>query len=116
MACGAVILARDTVFNREVLGDAGVFAAADASAIASSVEKMLEDHALRAELGNAASARAGQHYTWLSVLEEYAEAIEQARGDAPVAGERPERSVGEPAEDFDSLQKLNGSAPWISAQ
>jgi glycosyltransferase involved in cell wall biosynthesis len=75
MAAGAPILARDTVYNREVLGPAGKFVAADSEAIASAVLQMI---ACQAELDEAAQAnlqRAEQHYSWKQVCSDYESAL-----------------------------------------
>lgn len=71
MACGAPILARDTVYNREVLGTAGRFTAPDALSIAATVKAMLADVALQEHLSRESRARVAKEYTWDSVCGRY---------------------------------------------
>jgi glycosyltransferase involved in cell wall biosynthesis len=75
MAAGAPILARDTVYNREVLGPAGKFVTPDSDAIARAVLQMTDN---RAELDEAAQAnlqRAEQQYSWKQVCSDYEVAL-----------------------------------------
>lgn len=76
MAAGAPIVARDTVFNREVLGEAGTFVPAEADQIASSLDRMLRDGALQDAARKLSLERARDEYTWQSVNERYAQALE----------------------------------------
>lgn len=71
MALGAPIVARDTVYNREVLEDAGVFVPADADAIAQGLLRVLGDPALQDRLSAAAATRAREHYSWDAVCHQY---------------------------------------------
>ena len=75
MAAGAPILARDTIYNREVLGQAGKFVAADPDTIAQTVLQMMDN---RTELDEAAQAnvqRAERHYSWTQVCSDYETAL-----------------------------------------
>ncbi len=76
MACGAPTVARDTVYNREVLGDAGLFVQPRGSAIAAMLDSVLSDGALQNRLSTAARMRQQQSYTWDSVCERYLQTIE----------------------------------------
>ena len=78
MAAGAVIVARDTVFNREVLADAGEFVAPDPVAIGDAILALLVDDVRRERLSEAARARARAHYSWSDVCAAYAAALEAA--------------------------------------
>lgn len=78
MACGAPVVARDTVYNREVLGDAGRFVAPDARSIAEGLRAVLSDPALQDRLSAAAFDRQQQSYTWKLVLDSYSRALEAA--------------------------------------
>jgi glycosyltransferase involved in cell wall biosynthesis len=78
MACGAPTVARNTVYNREVLGDAGVYAEPDSLAIAQALESVLSDAALQDRLSTAAIARQQGEYTWEQVCKKYAETLEAA--------------------------------------
>lgn len=75
MWCGAPTVARDTVFNREVLGDAGVFVEPDPSAISQAVLDVLGDRGMQERLGLAAGQRAQKFYTWESVCNSYSESL-----------------------------------------
>lgn len=75
MACGAPIVARDTVYNREVLGDGAVFVVPSPDAITAAIESLLADHAQQERLSNLAAARAALEYSWLSVCERYETAL-----------------------------------------
>jgi len=71
MTLGAPTIARDTVYNREVLGNTGWFTEATPDAIAASILRLLDDPAARAELSSAAAERAKKTYSWQSVCERY---------------------------------------------
>jgi glycosyltransferase involved in cell wall biosynthesis len=76
MAVGAPIVARDTVYNREVLGDTGVFCQPDAESIVAAVQSVLEDPRPRQGL---AIARAKDHYNWPDVCDAYESALLSTR-------------------------------------
>jgi glycosyltransferase involved in cell wall biosynthesis len=71
MACGAPIVARNTVFNREVLGDQGAFVEPEPRAIREALLATLADAKLQVRMSRGASSRAAEHYSWLSVCEDY---------------------------------------------
>jgi glycosyltransferase involved in cell wall biosynthesis len=75
MACGAPVVARDTVYNREVLGDAGEFAQPTATDIERAVRSLLGDPDRRAELSRGALARARERYSWEGVCSGYEQAL-----------------------------------------
>ncbi|TXK16046.1 glycosyltransferase [Microbacterium wangchenii] len=75
MACGAPIVARDTIYNREVLGDAGVFVAPTPRAIAAGLEAMITSPHSRALARQNALARSAELYTWESVCAAYERAL-----------------------------------------
>jgi glycosyltransferase involved in cell wall biosynthesis len=77
MACGAPIVARDTVFTREVLADAGRFTGPDQADIAAACLSVLEDPTEADRLTAAARKRAADAYTWESVNAAYAEELAQ---------------------------------------
>ena len=72
MACGAPTVARDTVYNHEVLHDAAVYVEPDGRAIAAAIDGVLSDPALQRHLGSAAFTRQQREYTWEQVCEKYA--------------------------------------------
>lgn len=80
MACGAPTVARDTVYNHEVLADAGLYVAPDSRAIAEALETVLTDAALQDRLSTAAFTRQQLEYTWEQVCKKYADLLESAVG------------------------------------
>ncbi|WP_296604012.1 glycosyltransferase [Nocardioides sp.] len=76
MALGARIVARDTVYNREVLADTGVYCDGDAESIVRAVASALHDDR---PMGERAAARAARHYSWARVVDEYAALLDTAR-------------------------------------
>lgn len=71
MACGAPIVARDTVYNREVLADSAVFSSPSAADIASVLSEVMDDSSLQSRLSAAALARAVDKYSWDQVCAKY---------------------------------------------
>ncbi|MGX7724525.1 DUF1972 domain-containing protein [Rhodococcus sp. 5G237] len=71
MACGAPIVARDTVFNREVLGPDGKFVALDSANIAASLLSVINDRNLQNRLRANAFDRQAAEYTWEIVCKNY---------------------------------------------
>ena len=71
MACGAPTVARDTVFNREVLGSAGVFTTGDPGSIASAIRELMEDQERREAIRAAGLRRIEDRYTWPLVCGDY---------------------------------------------
>jgi glycosyltransferase involved in cell wall biosynthesis len=77
MGYGACVIARDTVFNREVLGDAAIFFG-DAEAVTRAVT-MLDGDAHRTEcLRRAGPRRVEELYTWTRVVDEYERVFREA--------------------------------------
>ncbi|KAF0963803.1 glycosyltransferase [Rhodococcus sp. T7] len=75
MACGAPIVARDTVFNREVLGATGIYVQPEAHAIADALARVLQRPDLQNELRENSTTRQQDGYTWESVCRDYEEAL-----------------------------------------
>lgn len=73
MTLGVSIVARDTVYNREVLGSAGMFCEATPDAIAASILEMIRDPK---EFGMLAAERASTEYTWAGVCRLYADVLQ----------------------------------------
>lgn len=71
MAAGAPVLARDTVYNREVLGPGGKFVAADPDAISAGVLQMMDSKDERVDACRANLQRAEEQYSWTQVCKEY---------------------------------------------
>ena len=78
MACGAPTVARDTVYNREVLGEAGVYVEPDSRAIAAALAHVLSDASLQDRLSAGAVARQQREYTWEQVCKKYAQTLQDA--------------------------------------
>jgi glycosyltransferase involved in cell wall biosynthesis len=76
MAAGAPILARDTVYNREVLGQAGHFVIPDSDAITKSILALMASSTEeREKAGQANLERAIRHYSWAQVCADYESAL-----------------------------------------
>ncbi|HTE47833.1 MAG TPA: glycosyltransferase [Gemmatimonadaceae bacterium] len=71
MGCGSCVLARDTVFNREVLGDTGLFFAHDADAVRALVDHIDGAPEEAEELRDLAPRRILEHYTWDQIATAY---------------------------------------------
>lgn len=80
MALGARIVARDTVYNREVLGEAATFCEPDPRAIATAVINMIESTDVDPRT---AIERAQAHYSWESVCEAYGLALQECLAPSP---------------------------------
>lgn len=75
MASGAPIIARDTIYNREVLADDRAYVTGAPDDIAASVLALLRDSGLQTALSTANKRRAAQCYSWPEVCESYAASI-----------------------------------------
>lgn len=75
MACGAPIVARDTIYNREVLGDGATFVAPNPPAIAKAIRRMIASQEEQQKAAKNARARAQSKYTWEIVCVAYEKAI-----------------------------------------
>ncbi|KQQ00964.1 glycosyl transferase [Rathayibacter sp. Leaf185] len=71
MSCGAPTVARDTVYNREVLGVTAEYAQPAATAIIEAVSRLMEDPGRQERLSAATYARGREHYSWEAVCEGY---------------------------------------------
>ncbi len=80
MACGAPIVARDTIYNREVLGESGTFSTSEPAQIVESVDWMMSAPARQTTASSAALRRARETYTWDSVCAAYERSLEAAVG------------------------------------
>lgn len=75
IACGAPVVARDTVYNREVLGDEGTFVEPYPEAIARGVLGMLENPSSQLRAEENALRRSHADYTWEIVCARYEDAL-----------------------------------------
>jgi glycosyltransferase involved in cell wall biosynthesis len=81
MGYGNCIAALDTVFNREVLEDAGLLFPKDADALASLIRKLESDPALVADLRRRGPKRIEAEYTWSKIAKQYDQLFQEvARG------------------------------------
>ncbi|WP_050054047.1 glycosyltransferase [Pseudarthrobacter siccitolerans] len=78
MACGTPVVARDTVYNREVLADAGTFTGVDPDRIAATLTQMMESPELQERQSQAGIRRFEAEYTWESVCDKYVKELEVA--------------------------------------
>ena len=83
MALGVPTVARDTPYNREVLGDGGVFVGADPTSMGAEVVALLGDAAKQAWLSTKVSARLAADFGWEDVCSAYeavlVDAVEEGR-------------------------------------
>lgn len=73
MGYGNCVLALDTVFNREVLAEGGVFFPRDAAVLAGQIREVEADPARVAELRRMGPERIRQNYTWEKIASQYDE-------------------------------------------
>jgi glycosyltransferase involved in cell wall biosynthesis len=78
MALGAPILARDTIYNREVLADTGDFVTPTTSEIIRSVRTLMSNPQARALMGARARDRALETFTWERMCENYFQVLKAA--------------------------------------
>ena len=79
MACGIPVLAFDTPINREILGDAGVYARfADAEDFAARLEELISQEGLRRELSEKVRKKAVEEHSWEARGRELEDACRQA--------------------------------------
>lgn len=71
MGHGCCVLARDTVFNREVLADSGAFFAPEPAPIAAAIDALDGDAEGVAEYRRRAPARIQAQYTWPAIIGAY---------------------------------------------
>lgn len=83
MACGAPTVARDTVYNREVLGGSGLFVQPCPEKIAEAICSLLADPSGQEKMSRAAVGRAKENYTWEAICEAYEGALEEVRRGLP---------------------------------
>ncbi|NRD08061.1 glycosyltransferase [Rathayibacter agropyri] len=75
MSCGAPTVARDTVYNREVLDSTGEFVAPSPEAIAASIDALMRDPERQERMSAAAYARGRERYSWEVVCAAYEDAL-----------------------------------------
>jgi glycosyltransferase involved in cell wall biosynthesis len=80
MGHGAPVVAVDTVFNREVLGDAGVLVASNPQLVADGLCGMHGPVSVRQLVGERGTERIVGLYAWQRVLSRYEVALADAVG------------------------------------
>lgn len=83
MACGAPIVARDTVYNREVLGADGAFVEPHPESIATKLREVLSSPKEQEALAADALSRARSTYTWIGVCSAYESSLRNLLADKP---------------------------------
>jgi glycosyltransferase involved in cell wall biosynthesis len=78
MASGAPTIARDTVFNREVLQDSGLFVPPEAREIAATTRFLMSSPTLQNTLCAKARARAGGTFSWEAICSAYEDVLLKA--------------------------------------
>ena len=71
MASGAPVVARDTPYNREVLGPEAILVAPEANAIAEAVTQVASDSEARSRMATIGRKRAADLYSWEGVCRDY---------------------------------------------
>jgi glycosyltransferase involved in cell wall biosynthesis len=94
MACGAPIIARDTVYNREVLAAGAEFVAPEPGAIASAVSALLTDTERQSRLSSLGLERAREYYSWELVCSLYEETLAKSAGELPSRESNPSPIAG----------------------
>jgi glycosyltransferase involved in cell wall biosynthesis len=75
MALGAPTVARETIYNREVLVDAGRFVKPDPISICEAIDELMLDVVAQKEISTRAIERAQNEYTWELVCARYNNAL-----------------------------------------
>ncbi|MDX1888197.1 DUF1972 domain-containing protein [Mycolicibacterium sp. 050158] len=75
MAAGAPILARDTVYNRETLGSAGMFVDCGSALISKTVLELMDNQDVLDQACQTNTRRAEDHYSWKQVCNDYERAL-----------------------------------------
>jgi glycosyltransferase involved in cell wall biosynthesis len=78
MAAGAPVVARNTVYNREVLGDAGATCAPDAESIVMSISRFFSSDVDLEAQSALSKERARDNYSWFQVCSSYDETLSNA--------------------------------------
>ncbi|OZF39122.1 glycosyl transferase [Rhodococcus sp. 14-2483-1-1] len=77
MACGAPVVARDTVYNREVLSEAATFVQPDPPSITAAVGRAMTDRAWQDSSAALSCQRSQELYTWEGVCSSYESLLEE---------------------------------------
>ncbi|WP_206489599.1 glycosyltransferase [Rhodococcus sp. KRD162] len=77
MACGAPVVARDTVYNREVLSEVGTFVQPDPASITAAVSGGMVDRSWQGMAATLSYQRSQEFYTWGGVCNDYRTLLEE---------------------------------------
>ncbi|WP_284983037.1 glycosyltransferase [Arthrobacter sp. efr-133-TYG-118] len=86
MANGAPTIARDTVYNREVLGADGVFCEPDPHAIEAAIRRVMDSPDEQRRLSDVSFRRMEEGYTWEAVCRSYESALSGPMAEVSHAG------------------------------
>lgn len=75
MACGAPVVARNTPYNLEVLGEGGTYTEPTSESIESAIQAMMTDPAKAERASANALERSAEAYTWAGVCAAYEETL-----------------------------------------
>jgi glycosyltransferase involved in cell wall biosynthesis len=75
MTSGAPTIARNTEFNREVLGATGIFTKPDSKSIKIAIQGLMSDSVLQTSISNSAMLRAKSEYSWTKICSEYEKSL-----------------------------------------
>ena len=78
MACSAPIIAFDSVYNREVLQDCGIYTSGQPQEMANLINEFFKSPSKRRRLGLNAKNRASIHFNWVDVVKKYEHLISRA--------------------------------------
>ncbi|MCT9001928.1 glycosyltransferase [Microbacterium memoriense] len=84
MACGAPIVARDTIYNREVLGEQGTYVSPVPEAITRSVQAMISSPYEQERARHNARERSERLYTWDLVCSRYDQTLKELANARPL--------------------------------
>jgi glycosyltransferase involved in cell wall biosynthesis len=101
MHCGAPTVARDTIYNKEVLSDLGEYVEPIPTRIAATIRKFVEEPADLDRIAALLSQRAQAHYSWDDVCAQYDETLTELL---------PNRLKTSPARPGDSCPSAEGEA------
>jgi glycosyltransferase involved in cell wall biosynthesis len=96
MGYGSCVAALDTVFNREVLGDSGVYFAHESAAVAKVIEDLDSQPVVVESLRRRAPQRIRERYGWTKIVDQYEALFRQVVEGVPAQDEgvHPTRAVG----------------------
>ncbi|GHP17328.1 glycosyl transferase [Rhodococcus sp. NKCM2511] len=95
MACGAPVVARDTVYNREVLSETATFVQPDPSSITAAVSRAMADRTWQDSSAALSFQRSRELYTWEGVCSSYESLLEEVARPGTAHSDRLVNRVGD---------------------